>query len=158
VVYDQQAVGLSVYGDIEEMHYNRYGNLPWDDAQYLKLNGSYHLPLGFIVGASFNWRSGRPYNRIDGELPEGAENFFYGNQYYLDQRGKHRLGSIWWLDLRLRKDFEIGPTLLSLTADAFNATSNQFVTGRREINAVDWGEADSWMRAGYFMVGGKLSF
>ena len=158
VVYDQYAEGLSVYADFEEMKYNRYGNLPWDDEQYLKLNGSYHLPLGFIVGASLNWHSGRPFNRIDPNMPEEAWNFGYTRQYYLDPRGSHRLGSVWWLDLRLRKDFEIGPTMLSLTADAFNLTNNQHVTGRYEIDTSNWGEANNWMGAGYFVLGGKLSF
>ncbi len=156
---DYAAEGLSVYADFEEMKHNRYGKLPWDDQQYLKLNGSYHLPLGFIVGASLNWRSGRPYSRIDPRLPETAGYIAgYTGQYYLDPRGSNRLGSAWWLDLRLRKDFAIGPTTLSLTADAFNLTNNQHVIGRSELYTYYYEEPTAWMRAGYFVLGGKLAF
>ena len=158
VSYEDYAEGLDIYADFEEMTYNRYGYLPWDDKQYLKINGSYHLPWGIIVGASLNWRSGRPYNRIDPNLPYEARNFGgYTNQYFLDPRGSHRMGSAWWLDLRLRKDFEIGPTTLSLTADAFNLTNNQTVIGRSETDYYH-GLANSWMQSGYFVLGGRFSF
>ncbi len=158
VVYDDFPEGYSIYADFEEMKYNRYGSLPWDDRQYFKINGSYHLPLGFIIGASINYRTGRPYNRIDPYLPEEARNFGYTNQYYIDPRGSYRMDSVWWLDLRLRKDFEIGPTTLSLTADAFNLTNSQDAIGRSEIDTYYWGQDNAWMGAGYFVLGGKLTF
>jgi outer membrane receptor protein involved in Fe transport len=159
VDYRGSSVGVDPYADFAEMKYNRYGNLPWDDEQYLKVNGSYHLPLGLIVGASLNWRSGWPYNRIASDLPEGTGNIpRYANLYYLDPRGSHRVGSAWWLDLRLRKDFEAGPTTISLTADAFNLTNNQTVTRRHGRIADGWGEDSAWIRAGYFVLGGKLTF
>ncbi len=157
VVYDSYPEGSDIYADFAEMKYNRYGSLPWDDKQYVKINGSYHLPWGFIVGASLNWRSGRPYSLIDPNLPYEARNFGYTNQYYLEPRGSYRIGSAWWLDLRLRKDFEIGPTTLSLTADAFNLTNNQDVIGRSETEYYH-GRANDWMQAGYFVFGGKLTF
>ena len=59
-----QAEGYSYYGDIPETIHNRYGYLPWDDRHYVKLNGSYHLPWGIIMGTGIGWRSGRPYTRI----------------------------------------------------------------------------------------------
>ena len=159
VVNDPYSEGRSLYADFEEMKYNRYGNLPWSDQQYLKINGSYHLPLGFIIGGSLNWRSGRPYSRIDVNLPYEAQNFYgYSGQYYLDPRGSERIGSAWWLDLRLRKDFAIGPTTLSLTADAFNLTNNQDVINRYEIDSWRHGDANGWMGAGYYVLGGRLSF
>jgi outer membrane receptor for ferrienterochelin and colicin len=170
VVYDDfhQGLGIrgvSVYADFAEMKENRYGSLPWDDAAYLKFAGSYHLPFGFIVGGTINWRSGRPYNRIDYWLPEGAEGFHgYGGQYFLEHRGYERLDSVWWIDLRLRKDFDIGPTTLSLTADAFNLTNNQDVIGVSEYYSssgqypISYGEPNTWMRAGYFVAGARFSF
>ena len=165
VVYnDTYAKGLSTYADIAETTSNRYGNLPWDDEHYFKVNGSYHLPLGFIVGTSLNWRSGRPYDLRTSISPYSAGYISgYTNQLYLDPRGSDRMGSSWWLDVRLRKDFEVGPTALTITADAFNLTNSQYVTSSNEIyyhdiGHPDPGEANGWMRAGYFVIGGRLSF
>ncbi len=159
VVYGGHSEGLDIYADFEEMKYNRYGSLPWDDQQYLKFNGSYHLPLGFIVGGSLNWRSGRPYSRIDYGLPESAWNFGgYTGQYYLDPRGSERMGSVMWIDLRLRKDFSFGPTVLSLTADAFNLTNSQDAIGVNELDSYSYGEANRWMKGGYYVLGARLSF
>jgi len=168
VVYDKHAEGLDLYADVTEVIYNHHGNLPWDDQAYIKFAGSYHLPFGFIVGGTVNWRSGRPYSRIAYSLPDSAGYLrgpsIYVQQYYLDPRGSERMDSVWWIDLRLRKDFTIGPTILSLTADAFNLTNNQPVIRRGEVDPIDyreevwWGEPAAWMRAGYFVVGGKLSF
>ena len=158
------AEGLSTYADITETYYNRYGELPWDDEQYFKFNGSYHLPLGFIVGTSINWRSGRPYNMVTNLNPyESGYIAGYGDEYYLEPRGSFRMGSAWWIDLRLRKDFAIGPTVLSLTADAFNLTNNQHTVAVYERyynhpDATPVGTPTNWMRAGYFVLGGKLTF
>jgi outer membrane receptor protein involved in Fe transport len=158
VVYEDYPEGLDLYADFEEMKHNRYGNLPWDDRAYVKINGSYHLPLGFIIGAGLNYRSGRPYSRIDNTVPGDGGQFNYRDAYYLDQRGSERMGSVWWLDLRLRKDFEIGPTVLSLTADAFNLTNNQKAIGIYEVDLYYYEEPNRWMGAGYFVLGGRLSF
>ncbi len=158
MVYDTSSVGWSEYADFAETKYNRHGELPWDDQHYLKFNGSYHLPLGFIVGGSLNWRSGRPYNQILQVVPPGRSGQFPAatmRQYYLEQRGSHRLGSAWWIDLRLRKDFEIGPTVLSLTADAFNLTNNQQVTGRYEIDGDHWGDGRQLDEGRVFRAGGE---
>jgi hypothetical protein len=40
-----------------------YGDLPSDFRNVVKLDGSYHLPLGFIIGGDGSWASGGPYNR-----------------------------------------------------------------------------------------------
>ncbi len=158
-----QSEGLNVYADFAEVLYNRYGYLPWDDRHYLKLNGSYHLPWGIIAGTSMGWRSGRPYNRISANLPESATNFSgYTSQYYLDPRGSHRLGHVWWMDLRATKDFNIGDTELSVIVDAFNVWNNQYVLARQSTDSQNenstWSNATAWMGAGTFTVGLKFSF
>ncbi len=158
----QQAEGTTEAFDMTEAGINRYGYLPWDDRHYLKLNGSYHLPWGIIAGAGIGWRSGRPYTRIgivgDYRLPGTNTNAFDGWDYYTEPRGSNRLGHIWWLDLRLTKDFNIGDTELSVILDAFNVTNNQFITGRREDDVANFGTANSWQQAGNFVVGLKYSF
>jgi outer membrane receptor for ferrienterochelin and colicin len=158
-----QAEGLNVYADFAEVLYNRYGYLPWDDRHYLKLNGSYHLPWGIILGTGMGWRSGRPYNRIASAMPDSVGGISgYSGQYYLDPRGSHRLGHVWWMDLRATKDFNIGDTELSVIVDAFNVWNSQFVLSRQstdsELPTSTWGEANGWMGAGNFVVGLKYSF
>jgi len=161
---DGQSEGLNVYADFAEVMYNRYGYLPWDDRHYLKLNGSYHLPWGVILGTSFFWRSGRPYERVT-DQPEvnGADEFGYGGQYFLDQRGSHRLGHIWLFDLRATKDFNIGDTELSVIIDAFNVFNVQHVGARVEFDTQDpetsnWGDPSGWVGPGNFNIGVKYSF
>ena len=153
--------GYTWYADIAEMYHNRYGYLPWDDRHYVKLNGSYHLPWGVILGAGFGWRSGRPYNRLGqiGEVVDDTNAFdAFGAQYFIDPRGSHRLGSVWWLDLRLSKDFNIRDTELSVILDVFNVANNQFVLSRREIDGAAWGTANFWQPPGNVVVGLKYSF
>ncbi len=158
-----QAEGLNVYADFQEVLYNRYGILPWDDTHYLKLNGSYHAPWGIILGTSIGWRSGRPYNRVGANLPPSADNFSgYTSQYYLEERGSYRLGHVWWMDLRASKDFNIGDTELSVILDFFNVWNNQFVLGRQSTDSENenstWSNATAWMGAGNVVVGLKFSF
>jgi len=157
VAYDDYSEGLDIYADFAEMKYNRYGSLPWDDKQYLKVAGSYHLPLGFIIGGTLNYRSGRPYNLM-GYLPEEAWEFGYSGYYFLEPRGSERLDSVMWVDLRLRKDFDFAGVVLSLTADAFNLTNEQDVIAVYENDSYYHGEATRWMQAGYYVLGARLSF
>jgi len=155
------AEGLDVYADFAEVIVNRHGDLPWDDRHVVKAAGSYHLPFGMIVGGIFNWRSGRPYNRIGTISDAVVETIFldhYGHAHYLDPRGSHRLGHVWWLDLRLSKDFAIGEQNLRLMLDAFNVTNNQTVTRRDERDGPNWGQPTGWMEAGYFVLGARYSF
>jgi len=157
-----QAEGTTEAFDMYEAGFNRYGYAPWDDRHYLKLNGSYHLPWGIIAGAGVGWRSGRPYTRIgqvgDYLLPGPNTNAFDGWDYYTEPRGSNRLGHLWWLDLRLTKDFNIGDSELSVILDAFNVTNNQFVGSRREDDNDVFGTANGWQQAGHFVVGLKYSF
>ena len=144
------------------MTHNRYGDLLWDDRHFVKLNGSYHLPWGIILGAGFGWRSGRPYLHggwaSDHLLPGTNTNAFNNYVYSLDPPGTHRMGHAWWLDLRLIKDFSIRDTELSVILDAFNVTNNQFVIRRWYWDDETFGQATDWMDAGTFVVGLKYSF
>ncbi len=158
---------MQPFGDFAELRYfNHYGVVHYDIRHLLKLNGSYHLPWGIIIGAVFNWRTGTPYYRLgriyDYLLPGTASDAFIGFQSYymypVDPPGTHRLGNAWQLDLRLTKDINIGDTSLSLTLDAFNVTNNQFVLSRVWSDNESWSEADGWMEAGTFVVGLKFSF
>ncbi len=157
-----QAEGYSYYGDIPETIHNRYGYLPWDDRHYVKLNGSYHLPWGIVAGTSFGWRSGRPYTRaglVEDYAPIDDYPFNgYNYQYFVEPRGSYRLGSVWWLDLRVSKDFNIKDTELSVLVDFFNVTNNQYVTGRRERDTSSFGVATDWQNAGSIVFGVKYSF
>ncbi len=158
-----QSEGLNVYGDFQEVIEKRYGILPWDDTHYLKLNGSYHMPWGIVLGTSIGWRSGRPYNRISANLPPTADNFSgYTSQFYLEERGSYRLGHVWWMDLRAAKDFNIGDTELQVILDFFNVWNNQFVLARQSSDSLNenstWSNATAWMGAGNLVVGLRFSF
>jgi len=162
VANGNQSEGTTEAFDMYEAGVNRYGYLPWDDRHYLKLNGSYHLPWGVIAGVGIGWRSGRPYTRIgqvgDYLLPGTNTNAFNGWDYYVTERGSERLGNVWWIDLRVTKDFNIGDTELSVIVDAFNVTNNQYILSRREDDNDAFGTSNAWQQAGNFVVGLKYSF
>jgi len=156
------AEGYSYYGDIPETIHNRYGYLPWDDRHFAKMHGSYHLPWGIVAGAAFGWRSGTPYTRrglVEDYAPIDNYPFNgYDYQYFVEPRGSYRNGGVWWLDLRVSKDFNIKDTQLSLLVDLFNVTNNQFVTERRERDTSSFGVATEWQDPGSIIFGAKYSF
>jgi len=161
IANQSQYEGLNYYGDFAETMHNAYGYLPWDDLHYLKFHGAYHLPWGLILGCSGAWRSGRPFNRIGLvsryiDDTNVFDNYWYS--YFVDPRGSHRLGHVWWIDLRLTKDFNLADTELSVIIDAFNISNNQFVVGRHQWDDQLWGQASTWQGPGTFVLGLKCSF
>jgi hypothetical protein len=50
--------------DLVSLLKNLYGRLPNDRPHQLKLDGSYRTPWKMLVGASFRWQSGIPFNQL----------------------------------------------------------------------------------------------
>jgi hypothetical protein len=48
--------------------------------------------------------------------------------YHVSKKGANRLPDAWRLDLRLEKDFSLGPVIVGFVVDVFNVTDNQEAT------------------------------
>lgn len=105
------------------------GPLPNDRPHQLKLYGSYHLPLGLIVGFNGAYLSGRPVNRI------GVEDVFLAPTRFVTPRGSAgRTPDVWFIDLHLQYPLQIRDRVtVSLIGDLFNVTNQQSTTRVDEI-------------------------
>jgi hypothetical protein len=86
----------------------------------VKLVGSVHLPLKFIVGGFFWYASGNTYNQVipiyDVDPPD--------TNIFGQPRGSYRLDGGFNLDLRVEKLFSLGAgTDLSLGVNIFNVSN-----------------------------------
>jgi hypothetical protein len=99
---------------------NATGNLTIDPRHQVKLVGSVHLPLQFIIGGFFRWTGGNSYNQIiplyDLDPPD--------TEIYGEPAGSFRLEDGFNLDLRAEKLFSLGgETTISLGLNVFNVTN-----------------------------------
>jgi hypothetical protein len=98
-----------------------WGGLLQSDRTYMfKLQGSYFLPYGFSISASFQAESGKPIART---IPVVGEGFNQGSFTILaEPRGsKWRLDPFYNLDLRAEKKFQFSSRFgLRIAADLFN--------------------------------------
>jgi outer membrane receptor for ferrienterochelin and colicin len=117
----------ATYRDNPYSFYNYWGPVSYDYNHVVKFNGSYFLPLGFLVGGNLSYLSGPPYSttaqvRTSASSPWPSRNF---SNYYLEPRGSNRLPDIWRMDLRFEWSHKFGPISAGLFADVFNVTDNQ---------------------------------
>ncbi len=100
---------------------NRYGYLPQDIRHSLKIQGSYRLDWGLVLGMNFDLRSGRPLNQ---EMDYPYNEIGYGT-VLTAPRGTDRLPGVWQLDLHAEYDMKLWKTDLALFVDVFNVTNRQ---------------------------------
>jgi hypothetical protein len=96
------------------------GLLQSDRTYMFKVQGSYFMPYGFSISASFQAESGKPIART---IPVVGEDFNQGSFTVLaEPRGsKWRLDRLYNLDLRVEKKFQFSSRFgLRVAADFFN--------------------------------------
>jgi len=118
----------TVYADNPFNYYNWNGRPEYDHRHMAKFNGSYFLPLGFMVGTNFTYWSGMPYTiYADAQTSDNSEwgARTFGN-YYPEQRGSRELDATYRWDLRLEWNVGIGRGMnIGLYVDIFNVTNTQ---------------------------------
>lgn len=108
-------------------YYNQWGRWPMDRTHNVKFFGSYRLPWGFVLGSSFYYWTGAPYNvsaRVATD-PAGRWRGASFTDYMVERRGSRRLPDEWQLDLRVEKEFTLPVGRLGVYVDIFNATDSQ---------------------------------
>jgi len=116
------------YADSPFQYHNYWGPVSYDHRHVVKFNGSYRLPLDFMVGGNFTFWSGAPYTVTS--TVETAPDGPYGGatySYFAGRHGAERLPDAWRFDLRIGKDFRIGRITAGVYVDVFNLFDNQEV-------------------------------
>jgi len=167
--------GDGAWGDSEIGDYNEFGYLGNDIRHMVKFNGNYFLPLGFNVGMSIYWFSGKPYTE-QGSAYDWADGRY--RTYNIEPRGSSRYPATWRLDLRLEKKFTVMNRFsISAYADVFNVFNQQIEVSRSnslgdirlvtdtygadyiiETPNLNYGNFTQWFPPMSFFVGVKIEF
>jgi len=107
---------------------NSKGRLRFDRAYTARIGFTLRLPLGLRVGGIAKYYDGQPFARkiIITGLNQGP---FYIQAFY---RGQARYEYNMTVDVRLEKDFSIGPSRLRLILDGFNIFNQSLATAENE--------------------------
>jgi hypothetical protein len=113
---------------------NAYGPTSYDRPLQIKLMGTYVLPMGFVVSAYFQFRSGSPWGRTLPRVyfPANYMGFGTASSYYsvnAEAPGTQRGPTYTNLDMRVEKEFKLGGFgRLKIYVDVFN------LAGRSGVN------------------------
>ncbi|MFN7972674.1 MAG: TonB-dependent receptor [Acidobacteriota bacterium] len=157
-------------GDDPRQKDAEFSYLSYDQRHVVKVDGTYFLPLDFIVSASARYATGTPYSVTGkafddlngngvpdpGEVPTGAPGVFVG------KRNGQRNDSYFDLNLRGEKDFVWKGVTVGLFGDAFNVLNNQAVVDTTALQAVDGlgtiNKTETKRFGRRFQLGMRLSF
>jgi len=136
---------------------NSYGEMPYSRPVMIKLFGTYNLPHGFMFSFFYQHVDGSPWGRtVTVEPPAGwaeahnAATFPYN--IYVEKPGTRRNEASDSLDLRLQKDFRLGPGKLGLYVDIFNLLGAYTLTVRKNPGGT-WRPADENSSEGEYTPG-----
>jgi outer membrane receptor protein involved in Fe transport len=100
---------------------------PWSDGHLsmerewvFKLNGGYEFPWRIHFNFDYRYLGGRPWGATTDYFRIPGGNDFYYREVLLEPRDARRQGKSNLLNLRLGKDFEIGPVTVTAMADVLN--------------------------------------
>ena len=106
----------------ENQDYGRYPT-PTDERHRVVLSGLAQIPWGFRLGTLITLGSGTPYNIDDASLGFGTGRQVLRRNAGRPDQESSIIPDTWGfrsMDLRLEKDFQIGPGQLGLIAEGFN--------------------------------------
>lgn len=128
VISDSGFDTFQQYIDVPQTYVNRFGYLPWDVKDAVKIQGFYQVPLRserqrLTIGTVFNYASGPVYakNRNNrGLVPgEAIAEFF-------EPRGSRRVPGTWNADLSFNYGFAFNKRVnFEFRTEIFNVTDNQ---------------------------------
>ncbi len=143
-------------------HINAEGRFPLERRHQVKLNAIGRGPLGFNLSGYFRYMSGTTYTRTISSINLGLPLTQGNTTIMAEKRGTNNLPDLVLLDLRLEKEFRIGPTIFSVFADCFNVFNTAFATGvwtnssNQTVNK--YGDMTSINTPRIFQLGAKFQF
>lgn len=150
----------------------RYGDLPQDRPNELKVQAGCESRAGLSFGALLDCVSGRPISQTMSLPIQEA----MGGTMFVSPRGSAgRLPTLWHLDLRAQYAIPVGRARLAVVLDLFNVTNRQAATAVEESYYLPpmtiqdvltgnlrrnprWGQVTSRQDGRYARLGLKLSF
>jgi len=136
---------------------NAYGELPYSRPILIKLYGTFKLPYQLIFSFFYMHTDGSPWARTVTVVPPAAwvaANKVKSTSYSINVETP---GTRWneasdSLDLRIEKDFKLGPGTLGVYADIFNLLGAYTLTVNKNP-AGTWRPADENTKSGTYTVG-----
>jgi hypothetical protein len=121
-------------------------------------NTLFQLPAGFELSGALFGRQGHPFSVIFRQSlgDEGAVRILANEMTELDTQ---RYDSVWNLDLRLAKNFRLGGSSFTISADAFNVLNNDVVLGRfRQASSGSFNRLDEVLNPRIIRFGMRFQF
>lgn len=118
------AYSMSVYSTPNSF-VNSYGDLPFSRPIMIRFYGTFQLPYDFVFGFIYSHQDGAPWGRTVSVRPPNAwaaANNVRVLSYtiYVEPPGTRREQPSDNLDVRIGKDFPVGPGILSFFMDVYN--------------------------------------
>jgi hypothetical protein len=136
---------------------NAYGELPYSRPVLIKLYGTFNMPYKFLFSFFYMHTDGSPWGRTVTVRPPAAWSTAHnasttGYAIYVSPNGTYRNEASDSLDLRLQKDFKLGPGSLGVYADIFNLLGAYTLTVAKNPGGT-WRPDDENTTAGTFTPG-----
>lgn len=118
---------------------NNWGWSDRDQRWKVSASGTWNTPWwGFVVSGLVRYNTGQPYTAfansdLNGDGDRGTDRPTVEGSHF--RRGSFRQPDYWGLDLRLAKEFDLGPGQMSVIAECFNCTDREQYT----VTSTTWG-------------------
>lgn len=154
-----QSTGVSGYYNNPNVHINATGRLDFQREHMVRIQTIYIAPLGFLLSAHYQFGSGVPYTRSLRSLEAGLGSLYQGIVTILaEPRGTYQLPDQHLLDIRVEKDFRLGPGHLCLMADVFNVFNANTTTSVGVRTNVDFQRVYGILGPRYLSIGAAYRF
>jgi hypothetical protein len=142
---------------------NAYGRLTLDRPHQIKIQGSYELPYGVMMSATYSGLSGTPWARQVRFLPAQSPLIVVESSITVaaEPVGAQRFDFVHDISLRAEKRFELGGTRrLGILVDIFNLLNVSTVTSVQQtrVDHADFGKPGEIVLARALRLGARLSF
>jgi hypothetical protein len=121
-------------------------------------NTLFQLPAGFELSGALFGRQGHPFAVVFNQSlgDDGAVRILANELPELDAR---RYDNVWNLDLRLAKNFRLGGSSFTVSADAFNVLNNDVILGRfRQASSGNFNRLDEVLNPRVVRFGMRFQF
>lgn len=136
----------------------RRGLLEHQREHYLKIQGTYMAPYGFMISGYFQAFSGAPFTRTIRSLEAGLSLYQGTATRNAEPRGSSKNPGNYLLDFRLEKRFNIGPRSLGLTIDVFNVFNSNKITTYGSRTVLDYMTPTGITSPRYIRIGAGFRF
>jgi hypothetical protein len=159
----QEANGILGTSDLYEdpnAHTYAIGNFPRERRHMLKVHGMVRGPLGINLSGYFSVLGGRHYTRMISSADLGLS-LHDEVVIFAEPLGSRQYDTLFNLDLRAEKQFNVGRFVLKAFCDVFNAFNTSTVTSVRSISGrteYEFGNPLQIVPPRIFQLGAKIEF